>query len=178
MVDRSSQARIVDWFTRWRSPLRRFLAGRGVHRVADLDDVSQEVFLRLLRYDSAELVDHPQAYLFKVASNVAAEWAMRARHRLEHEPRWLDKLTVEDYQHELFDAKVVQNEIKRAIEALTPRERAIIKLHFDEGLSYGEIALRLGLTLRVVRRDFESSYVKLRRQLKVELTGALARDHD
>lgn len=86
MADRPSQTRIVDWFTRWRTPLRRFLAGKGVHRVADLEDVSQEVFLRLLRYDGAEMVDHPRAYLFKVASNVAAEWAMRAPVNAIHSP--------------------------------------------------------------------------------------------
>jgi DNA-directed RNA polymerase specialized sigma24 family protein len=38
---------------------------------SDLDDVSQEVFPRLLRYDNAELIEHPQAYLFRMASNVA-----------------------------------------------------------------------------------------------------------
>lgn len=178
MVGRSPQSRIADWFTRWHTPLRRFLAGKGVHRVADLEDVSQEVFLRLLRYDGAEMVDHPRAYLFKVASNVAAEWAMRARHRLEHEPHWLNQLVLEDSLHEVFDSAIVQNEIKRAIETLGPRERAVIKLHFEEGLSYGEIALRLGVTLRMVRRDFEKSFVKLRRQLNVELTGALAHEHE
>ena len=170
---KSSQNRVADWFRRWRSPLRKFLAGKGVVRVADLDDVAQEVFLRLLRYESAEVVEHPQAYLFKIAANVSAEWAIRARHRLEHDPRWLDALVAEDVLQDTFDAMVIQREIKRAIETLTPRERQIIRLHFDESLSQPQIALRLGLTLRIVRRDFEKSYDKLRRELKVPLTGAL-----
>ena len=168
---------LADWFSRLRSPLRRFLVTRGVHRVADLDDVSQEVFLRLLRYDKAEVVDHPQADLFKVATNVAAEWAMRARHRFEHNADWLDTLVTEDRHDELFDSDVIQREIRRALYTLTERARSILKLHFEEGLTHDAIAQRLGLSQRIVRRDFENSYAKLRHELKLKVTGALSRDY-
>jgi RNA polymerase sigma-70 factor (ECF subfamily) len=164
---------LSEWFRRWRSPLRKFLVGRGAVRVADLDDVAQEVFLRLLRYETAEVVQHPQAYIFKMAANVVAEWAIRSRHRLAHEPRWLNGLIAQDTIEETFDNQVVQREIKRAIETLTARQSAIVKLHFEEGLSKAEIALRLGLSPRVVQRDFETSYSRLRRELALKLTGAL-----
>lgn len=55
--------------------------GFRLSRPADFDDVAQEVFLRLLRYDAAQIVEHPQAYLFKMASNVAAEWSIRSSNR-------------------------------------------------------------------------------------------------
>src|ERR1700750_1783979 len=108
MVPVPAHKALSEWSRRWRSPLRKFLAGRGAVRVADLDDVAQEVFLRLLRYQSAEVVEHPQAYLFKIAANVSAEWAIRARHRLEHDPRWLDTLVAEDVLQDTFDDQVVQ----------------------------------------------------------------------
>jgi RNA polymerase sigma factor (sigma-70 family) len=165
---------LSEWFRRWRSPLRRFLVRKGAVRVADLEDISQEVFLRLLRYESEEIIEHPQAYLQRIAANVAAEWAVRARHRLEHEPRWLDALVSEGSAEDLLDRSVVQREIERALMTLSARERSILKLHFEEGHSYDEIAVHLGLTLRVVRRDFENSFRKLRGELNVELTGALS----
>ena len=168
---------LSEWFARLRGPLRRFLVTRGVHRVADLDDVSQEVFLRLLRYEKAEVVEHPQAYLFKVATNVAAEWAMRARHRFHHDADWLDTLVTEDRHDELFDSDVVQREIKRALDTLSERARAILKLHFEEGLTHDKIARQLGLSQRIVRRDFEKSYAKLRHELKLKMTGALTREY-
>ena len=167
------QKSLSDWFQRWRSPLRRFLAGRGAVRVADLDDIAQEVFLRLLRYESSEVVEHPQAYIFKMASNVASEWAIRARHRLAHDPRWLNHLVAKDSVEEAFDTYVVQKEIKRALSTLSARERAVLKLHFEEGLTKAEVAVRLGLSARIVQRDFESSYRKLRTELALKLTGAL-----
>src|ERR1700751_5649892 len=99
---------LSEWFRRWRSPLRKFRAGRGPERVADLDDVAQEVFLRLLRYESAEVVQHPQAYIFKMAANVAAEWAIRSRHRLAHEARGLSSLVAQDTIQDTFDNPAVQ----------------------------------------------------------------------
>jgi RNA polymerase sigma factor (sigma-70 family) len=172
MPTRNSHTRLADWFRKWRSPMRKFLVTRGAVRVADCDDVAQEVFLRLLRYETAEIVEHPQAYLFKMAANVVAEWAIRSHYRLAHEPRWLATLVSEDQAADALDSEAAQQEIKRAIGTLSARQQAILKLHFEEGLSQLQIAERLGLPPRVVRRDVEKSYSKLRRELSVELTGA------
>jgi RNA polymerase sigma-70 factor (ECF subfamily) len=171
--NRDPENRLVEWFRRWRTPLRRFLASRSAVRPADYDDVAQEVFLRLLRYDAARIVEHPQAYLFKMAANVAAEWSIRASNRQVHEPHWLASLVAEDRPDDALDCEAAQREIKRALNTLSPRERAILKLYFEEGLGQAEIAHRLGVSFRVVRRDFEKSYAKLRRELNDELTRVL-----
>src|SRR5215475_6664871 len=96
MASAESKKRLTAWFSQWRTPLRKFLIRKGAVRSADLDDVAQEVFLRLLRYDRAELIEHPQAYVFKMASNVAAEWAIRARHVRPHEAKWVADLLAEE----------------------------------------------------------------------------------
>src|SRR5688572_6915454 len=61
-------------FRRWRKPLRQWLSHRSGIKSADLDDLVQEVFLRLLRYSTAEVIGNPQGYLFRIAHNVATEW--------------------------------------------------------------------------------------------------------
>src|SRR5260370_42692544 len=96
MTSPESKKRLSAWFQQWRMPLRKFLIRKGTVRSADLDDVAQEVFLRLLRYERAELIEHPQAYLYKVAANVAAGWAIRARSSHPHEPRWLAELSADE----------------------------------------------------------------------------------
>ena len=44
-------------------PVARAIAqvpyGKGAIPVSDLDDVAQEVFLRLMRYERADLIEHP-----------------------------------------------------------------------------------------------------------------------
>ena len=62
-----SRHKVADWFRQWRLPLLKFLIGKGTVRASDLDDVAQEVFLRLMRYGRTELIEHPQAYLYKMA---------------------------------------------------------------------------------------------------------------
>jgi RNA polymerase sigma factor (sigma-70 family) len=175
MPSRDAQARLIDWFRHWRTPLRRFLVLRWSVRPADLDDVSQEVFLRLLRYDRAELVEHPQAYLFRMASNVAAERAMRAAHRHPHDSSWLAELRVES-EHE------PQQEVERAaahahlqgvLEKLPPRSREVLRLHFGENLSHAQIAEQLHVTPRIVKRDLINAYARLRGELDADMVDGL-----
>src|SRR6185312_9442610 len=120
-----------DWFRQWRSPLRRFLGRTGVPR-ADIDDVAQEVFLRLMRYDRTELIEHPQAYVFKVASNVAVEWSLRAHHKQPHRHQWLDQLVATGQADSAFLLEKSHGEIKRALNTLTPHQREILKLYYTE----------------------------------------------
>jgi RNA polymerase sigma factor (sigma-70 family) len=169
MISLDAKRRLTDWFHQWRTPLRRFLAGRAGVRAADVEDVAQEVFLRLMRYEKAELVDHPQAYLYKVAANVATEWSIRARNRLPHDQKWLACL---------IDREQSVDEIERALNTLTPYQREVLKLYFVEQKTYAEIAMQLGESVRSVTRQFRKSYDKLRRELDPESLGAMTHGPD
>jgi len=169
MTDRDTRGRLTDWFRQWRMPLRKFLIGRGSVPVSDLDDVAQEVFLRLMRYDRTELVEHPQAYLFKIATHVAAEWAIRGRQVRTVEPQILADLPSEQSGPERSHNLELQQDIERALLTLTAQQRAVLKLQFFEGLSRAEVAERLALTERSVKRASMKSYEKLRQQLDPDL---------
>ncbi len=171
MSGQETTRRLTVWFRRWRSPLRRFLIERASVPSADVNDIAQEVFLRLLRYDRAELVEHPQAYLFKMATNVASEWAIRARVSRPHESKWLMGLLAEDCPEDDAARAEARAEVGRALNTLTPRQRAVLKLQFEEGIGRAEIAARLGSTERAIKRDLLKSYEKLR----IELTSDLLR---
>lgn len=161
--------RVSDWFRQLRAPLRRFLLGRAGVAASDVDDVAQEVFLRLMRYEKSGLVEHPQAYLFKMASNVVAEWSIRAHQRHPHDSKWLDSLIgAERPESEVLRIES-QQEVERVLLTLTPRQREIMKLFFYEGLNHKEIAIRMGQTERSVRRHFVKSYQKLRLELAANL---------
>lgn len=173
MTSPEIKQRMSDWFRQWRLPLRKFLLGRTGVPSADIDDVAQEVFLRLLRYDRAELIEQPQAYLFKMATNVAAEWAIRARHRRPHDSKWLLVLAADGQPEDDVLRESVRDEVERAIKLLTGRQREVLKLFFSEGIGQAEIANRLGSTPRSVRRHLAKSYEKLRHALDPELLGAI-----
>ena len=166
-----SAGRLGDWFRDWQLPLRRYLARRRVGTSADIEDIAQEVFVRLIQYDRADLVDHPKAYLFKIAANVSAEWAVRSSRRLPHDSAWLT---------ELVDALSPDTEIERAdrdertrsaLAALPPRAREILRLHFGEGMTHPQIAAKLGVTRKMVKRDMARAYAELRTRLDYDPDG-------
>lgn len=167
-VSRAAHDRLVHWFREWRTPLRRFLSLRRKVASADIDDVAQEVFLRMLRYDRSELVQHPEAYLYKMAANVAAEWSMRSSRRQPHAAQWLEGLEAESTPETEFQRESEELDLRRALEKLPPRAREVLRLHFAEGLAHEAIAVRLGLTRRVVKREMIRAYAALRSTLQAE----------
>jgi RNA polymerase sigma-70 factor (ECF subfamily) len=154
------KAKLLEWYRDWRLPLRRFLARRNKANGADIDDISQEVFLRLLRYERAELVNQPQAYLFKIASNVSAEWRIHANRHPAYDPAWLaDLVDSVSLDSELDDAV---DRLEAAVCKLPPRAQEILRLRFADGLTYAQVATKMGVSLKIVSRDIERAYANIR----------------
>ena len=57
--------------------LRQFLRSR-VRNAADIPDIIQEVFLRLLRVPSRETIRSPEAYIFTIARHAAQQHRLRS----------------------------------------------------------------------------------------------------
>lgn len=167
-----AQNRLVEWFNEWHLPLRRFLLRRRVGTMSDVQDIAQEVFLRLLRYDRTDMIEHPQAYLYKIAMNVAAEWSTRRGWNLPQGAEWLDDLVDAVQPETVLEQQESEAELSRAVIGLPPRMQQILKLHYAEGATSEMIAKRLGLTRRMVKRDLARAYALLRDALDVGADGA------
>lgn len=172
------ETRLTDWFRDWRLPLRRYLLRRRGGSPADVDDIAQEVFLRLLRFDRTDLITNPQAYLYKVAANVSAEWSTRSRNRMHHSSDWLDELVCATTPEEKVNRQMSDRALTHALLALPLRHREILRLHFEEGLTYDEVAARLQLSRRIVKRDMSSAYAALRELLPADSLYGLAPGQD
>jgi RNA polymerase sigma factor (sigma-70 family) len=160
---------LIDWFREWRLPLRRYLRRKGLRSSADIDDIAQEVFLRLLRYDRSELVQSPQSYLYKVAVNVSAEWASQSSRRMPHNSEWLAELIDNLCPESEIERQGNEAELHQAIERLPARCREILRMQYDEALTHAVIAQRLSISVRVVRREVERAHTMLRASLDPEL---------
>lgn len=179
MTSASGESRLKEWFREWRLPLRRFLVRRKLAPSADLDDIAQEVFLRLLRYDRAEVVERPQAYLFKIAVNVSNEWAMRSRRQMPHDSAWLADLIEKSSPETETERAVSDDQLHKFVETLPMRAQNALRLHFDEGMTRAEIAEALGVTRKIVKRDIERAYASLRFLLHpAKADGHHGRDRD
>jgi RNA polymerase sigma-70 factor (ECF subfamily) len=162
--------RFAEWFKEWRKPVRHWLSRRASVPAAELDDLAQEVFLRLLRYSEKTAVENPLGYLLRIAGNVASEWRERARVAKPHQQSWLDDLLIEpDAEPENSVCQEGTNEcVQAAVDRLPKRQRDVLLLRVNEGLTYKQIAERLGLTQRSVLRDLTRAYSQLRLRLDPE----------
>lgn len=165
----SRNGRIAVWFGRWRKPIRSWFSYRAVPRT-EVDDLAQEVFLRLLRYSDDIAVENPQGYLFRIAANVASEWRDRSRVRQPHDRSWLDELQIDPSDqpdNSVFQSRSNKH-LQSAVNKLPKRQREVLLLHVNDGLTYKQIAGQLGVTHRIVLRDLTRAYGALRMQLKAE----------
>jgi RNA polymerase sigma factor (sigma-70 family) len=136
-----------------------------------LDDLAQDVFLRLYRalpsFRGEALVT---TYLYRIAVNVAQdEWKRRRRdkqslvsisdeasgweERLEHPGRNAEELLEEREFAELVDGQ---------LQRLSQVERAVLVLYHQEERTYEQIALALGLPIGTVRTHLHRARKKLR----------------
>lgn len=166
----SAKNRFAQWFKDWRKPVRHWLSRRASVPAAELDDLAQEVFLRLLRYSEKTAVENPLGYLLRIAGNVASEWRERARVSKPHDQEWLEDLLIEPDQEPENSVSQAGSDanVQAAVDKLPSRQRQILLLRVNEGLTYKQIAERLQLSPRIVLRDLSRAYSQLRMRLDPE----------
>lgn len=167
MADDRQKARISTWVRRWNFDLTRF-AERRVRSRADAQDLAQEVYLRLLRTSTLDLIAEPQAYLYRVASNVATEWRMRARERKPHSSDALEMLLETRTPEFRLDQELDRARLQEALAGLDVMPRAVIFLKLREDMTNDEIAAHLGITRRMVKRHLALGYAELRARMTPE----------
>jgi len=147
----------------WEAAVRRWLWGRPSSQTVDLEDVAQEVFVRFSGYSDATLLKCPQTFVLKVAANVVDEWCGVPRNE------WLDEEEAEGTEAEkgkdqgaLVVGKALAKRMQAAVDQLPLRQRQVLLMHVNEGLTYEEIAKRVRMTPGVVRRDLVRAYAHVR----------------
>ena len=135
------------FYARHGEELQRYLT-RRLNCAQTAADLTQEVFVRLMRSEVAGAVDNPRAYLYRIASNLLTDHFRAIKQQtgnLGSSP--LEAVPDESPGPErALLARDELRRLERAIEALPPRQREILLLHKFDGLSYQEIAERLGIS--------------------------------
>jgi len=152
------------WVERWNTPLRRFFERRLPQHI-DAEDLAQEVYLRLLRIKDLDVIVEPQAYVYFVARNIAAEWYARSKQRPQHYEEELDALMEVATPESLLQQQIEQRTFDESLRLLPPVTRAVIYLKLRDGKTHEQIASHLGISTRMVRKHLSAGYVDLRRHL-------------
>lgn len=122
--------------------------------------------MRLLRSQHLAHVQNPQAYILRTAGNVIAEWNARTLPQ--------DPLTVADEMflithndaEDALDAREAQHRLDLVLASAPPAMRAVLLLRFRDDCSQKEIAEKLGMTGRQVKRHLIKGYEYMRLSFK------------
>jgi RNA polymerase sigma-19 factor, ECF subfamily len=156
---------LIDWRKRWNRNLLQFL-GRRVRSSIEVEDLAQEIYLRLLRAPDLLQVRNPQAYLLRVAGNVVAEWRRQSPPMGSFSIEEGDVPIEECLPELVLDATLSQERVNQELARMSPMMRAIVLLRLRDEHSYKQIAQELDLTLRQVRRYLARGYECLRGALE------------
>ena len=134
MADR--QTWVIAALRRYERPLVRY-ARRLTGDLESARDVVQECFLRLCRQRRERVESHLAPWLFSVCRNLAID-----RLRKEGRMETLDDSTLEAAGNPVVRLERVEraDSLVACIETLPARQREILRLKFEESLSYRQIA--------------------------------------
>jgi RNA polymerase sigma-70 factor (ECF subfamily) len=136
--------------------LRRFLASRLRHAAADVPDLIQEVYLRLLRIPNQESIRSPQAYMFTIAFHVLHQHKLA----LAEAPESVDPMALpldpevspdnDPARH--FETRERLDRLDRTLRQLPDRVYATFVLHRRYGFSLEEIGRHFGVSRAMVKK--------------------------
>jgi RNA polymerase sigma factor (sigma-70 family) len=152
-------------------PVRGWLTryfGRRVREAADVEDMVQDVFLRIAARDSTDTIEHLDGYVMRTASNVLTD---RMRQRSTRRTDFHVAFNPDLHGETEFDAdrilsgKEELNAAMAALLSLPERTRVVFLLRRLEGLKVRDIAAQLGVSVSAV----EKHLVKAIQHLQTEM---------
>ena len=150
------------------APLVRRIARRTFAQAHDVDDVTQEVFLRFFR--RVEALRKPESLGSFVAG--FAFRVVQSERRKRRTTKWLELTETGTLAEGLrlparAEARFALAELQKVLGALSPRETSVLLQQRVDGMTLQEIADAQGLSLATIKRALQRASTKV---------GALDRD--
>lgn len=141
---------------------------RQTGRSEDVGDLLQEVFLRFagLSRERISSLNRPEAYLHQIARNLLRDRAKTARRRAADLHLCADDVPLAGPSPDAqLEARDMLNRVEAAMLLLKPRTREIFMARRVDGLSYDEIAERMGLSHKAIEKQMARAIAHLDRTL-------------
>ncbi|MBL8265609.1 RNA polymerase sigma factor [Steroidobacter sp.] len=157
-------------FTEKRAAVRSFFQRRlRADSRVDAPDLTQEVYSRLLKASQRHPIEDPEAYLFTVARHLLEEHAVAERRRSSNvelsDPAVTAALAVDVGLDRAMDQQALLAILRVGIKELSPPCRAAVVMAYADGLSYREIAERLGVSKPMVQKYIAQAIAYCRQRM-------------
>lgn len=165
---------VLGLYQRYGNEIRSQIAGKLSCR-EDVEDLSQEVFLRAHRILRSQVINQPRAYLHRIASSVVTDHFRQRLRRsappLVMEP-WDEDLEIaarEPTPEEIAIGDETLRALEVAVESLPAKARQAVVLRMTEDLSYIEVAQRMGISVKTVEKHLARAMADLRASVNMGL---------
>jgi RNA polymerase sigma-70 factor (ECF subfamily) len=151
----------------------RMLVGYLTRRLGseqEAKEVAQEAYVRLLQLQNPGTPSLMRAYLFKTATNLAIDRLRhrRVQHQAEEQPELFENLTATGVELDDPAKHLIEREqtarLLGYLQELPNKCQQVFNLHRLEGVPQREVAVRVGVSERMVRRyvTYAMVYCRLR----------------
>ena len=133
----------------------------------DAEDLLHDAYLRLAEFRAragAQPIANPDAYIVRAAVNLGIDARRRDRAidgAVAIETRCRDMEDQAPLQDEVLAARRRLERVQEGLKLLTPRTREIFLMHRLDGLKYGEVAERLGISRSAVEKHIAKAMLFL-----------------
>jgi RNA polymerase sigma-70 factor (ECF subfamily) len=143
----------------------------------EAEDVVQDAYLHLLQRGAIGALEHPRAYLFRIAANLAVDAARKTKTRSRYaadEIEFLGLATSAASPEATVEGAMELRQFQASLNELPPLCREAFLLNRIDELTHAEIARQLGVSVRTVDRHMAKAMSHLRRRLRRSYKGGAA----
>lgn len=153
------------------TPLVRYLT-KKVRNNEDANDLAQEAFLRMHKFQQSRQLDNARAFLFKTANNLVVDQMRRAR---VHDKYLSFEMLPEqsDEENDKFapsaertvSAEEELDQIYKVVDQMPEKVRRAFLMHRGKDLSYSEIAAEMDVSTSMVEKYIIQALRILRKEV-------------
>lgn len=142
-------------------------ANTYLQNMAVAEDFVQEIFVHLWeKKDKIEIKTSLKSYLYQAVKHKCLNEIKHLKVREKHQTQVKEANAFDSSNEFDFEAEELGDIIQQKIDAMPEKRRDIFKLSREEGLSYKEIAEKLGVSIKTVENHMGLALKYLREELK------------
>jgi RNA polymerase sigma-70 factor (ECF subfamily) len=172
-VPEAVRSRLDALARRYYAPLASFFRKR-TRNAPEVQDLVQQVFLRLAQSSGGSEIYNPDAYIFQTAANTLRDHyrqaAVRERFLNEHYVTSEPAASEFSAEHVILSRESVAR-LAEALKALPERTRDVLMLRGFEGLKNVEIARLQNISVRAVEKHVAKGMAQLSQTLESEVSS-------
>lgn len=151
---------------RYSGAVRKYF-NRRLNRIHDIEDLAQEVYLRLLRIDASTTVRKPLQFVYGMARHVLLDHRAATNQKEDFLREVGDSLDCAECASEMLvdrpeDQAIVEQQLNEIVRGLPPIHAAILLLHERDGRSYEEVASHLRISVHTVKKYITEARARVR----------------